>query len=169
MGRRGWASRPRGEPWERRIPPSQTTPAERQGRPYDTCGRGALSTKRGVAPTTLRPSLAVGRSDQPSTAEGVFSPGTIEIGWRLAPQFWGNGYVTEMAKALIEFGLKDMKLDEILSFAVPQNTRSINVMQRIGMSRDPARDFKHPAVPNTHKHLQPHVSYVIQNPAKKDA
>lgn len=35
--------------------------------------------------------------------EPVLPAGTMEIGWRLAPEFCGFGYVTEAARALIEF------------------------------------------------------------------
>ena len=104
-----------------------------------------------------------------ATAEGVFPQGTIEIGWRLAPQFWGNGYVTEMGKALIKFGFTELKLDEILSFAVPENIRSTAVMKRIGMSPDPSRNFSHPQVTAAYPHLKQHVTYSIKRPKKAGA
>jgi RimJ/RimL family protein N-acetyltransferase len=85
--------------------------------------------------------------------------GSIEIGWRLAPEYWGNGYVTDAAKALLAFGFRDLFLDEIVSFAVWNNRRSTAVMERIGMRRDPAGDFDHPRVPDTHPHLKRHVLY----------
>ena len=45
--------------------------------------------------------------------------GTIEIGWRLAPEFWGQGYVTEAADALAApSAFETLGLDEIVSFAV---------------------------------------------------
>ncbi|MBN9034435.1 MAG: GNAT family N-acetyltransferase [Rhizobiales bacterium] len=85
--------------------------------------------------------------------------GTVEIGWRLAPQFWGKGYVTEAAERLLEHGFREMGLDEIVSFAVWNNRRSTAVMERLGMRRDPAGDFDHPKVPDTHPHLKRHVLY----------
>lgn len=88
-------------------------------------------------------------------------PGTVEIGWRLAPEFWGKGYVTEAAKELLAEGFSRLGLDEIVSFAVTGNSRSIAVMERIGMRRDLAGDFDHPAVPDTHPQLKQHVLYRI--------
>ena len=73
--------------------------------------------------------------------------GTIEIGWRLAPEFWGKGYVTEAAEAWLAFGFETLGLDEIVSFAVADNRRSTAVMERLGMTADPASDFDHPAFP----------------------
>lgn len=87
--------------------------------------------------------------------------GTVEIGWRLAPEFWGKGYVTEAATALLELGFETMELDLIVSFAVWNNERSIAVMKRIGMKAEPYRDFDHPRVPDSHPHLKPHVFYRI--------
>jgi RimJ/RimL family protein N-acetyltransferase len=90
---------------------------------------------------------------------GILPDGTIEIGWRLATRFWGNGYVTEAAHALLDYGFNIRGLDEIVSFAVEDNHRSIAVMQRLGMTCDEAGSFIHPRVPDTHPHLQRHVLY----------
>ncbi|EKF20843.1 GNAT family N-acetyltransferase [Nitratireductor pacificus] len=89
----------------------------------------------------------------------ALGPGVIEIGWRLAPEYWGKGYVTEAAAAWLEYGFKTLGLDEIVSFAVAHNRRSIAVMRRIGMTRDAEGDFSHPSVPDSHPHLKPHVLY----------
>jgi RimJ/RimL family protein N-acetyltransferase len=88
-----------------------------------------------------------------------FPAGTVEIGWRLAPEFWGNGYVTEAAREWLRFGFEALGLDDIVSFAVWNNRRSTAVMERIGMRRDIAFDFDHPNVPDTHPALKPHVVY----------
>ncbi len=92
---------------------------------------------------------------------------SIEIGWRLAPQFWGKGYVTEASLKLLDFGFTALGLEEIVSFAVKDNKNSFAVMERIGMERIPTKDFDHPLVPNTHPHLKPHLFYAIENPIKK--
>lgn len=93
--------------------------------------------------------------------EPFASQGSVEIGWRLAPEFWGKGYVTEAAKALLRTGFEDIGLEEIISFAVWNNIRSTAVMQRIGMRRDESRDFDHPSVPDSHPHLKRHAFYVL--------
>ena len=91
--------------------------------------------------------------------EPLVPAGTIEIGWRLAPEFWGFGYVTEAAEALLDFGFETLGREEIISFAVWNNRRSTAVMERLGMRRDPAADFDHPRVPDTHPELKRHVLY----------
>src|SRR5262245_11217128 len=39
----------------------------------------------------------------------------VEVGWRLAPAYWGKGYATEGAKAALAFGFEQIGLREILS------------------------------------------------------
>ena len=96
---------------------------------------------------------------QQAGLEPVLPAGTVEIGWRLAPEHWGNGYVTEAAKAWLTFGFEELGLPEIVSFAVWNNRRSTAVMERIGLDRDPDADFDHPKVPDTHPELKRHVLY----------
>ena len=45
------------------------------------------------------------------------------------------------------FGFEDLDLDEIVSFTVPGNVKSRAVMERLGMTRDPADDFENPNLP----------------------
>jgi RimJ/RimL family protein N-acetyltransferase len=85
--------------------------------------------------------------------------GTVEIGWRLAPEFWGKGYVREAAEAWLAYGFETLGLDEIVSFAVEGNHRSTAVMERIGMTADPSADFDHPGIPDSHPALKRHVFY----------
>lgn len=89
----------------------------------------------------------------------IFPEETVEIGWRVAVRHWGNGYVTEAAKVLLADGFTKRGLDEIISFAVPANLRSLAVMQRIGMHRDPSRDFDHPRINDDYGHLKHHITY----------
>ncbi|MFP5078221.1 GNAT family N-acetyltransferase [Rhizobium sp. YIM 134829] len=91
----------------------------------------------------------------------LFPADMVEIGWRLARPFWGKGYVTETALALLRLGFEDFGLPEIVSFAVPENDRSLAVMQRLGFRPDPTRDFDHPRVPDTHPALKRHVFHAM--------
>jgi len=92
--------------------------------------------------------------------EAPFTP-CVEVGWRLAPEHWGKGYATEGARAAIDYGFDVIKLPEILSWTVPANTRSRRVMEKLGMTRDPADDFEHPLLAPGHP-LRPHVLYRIR-------
>lgn len=87
-----------------------------------------------------------------------FRPDVVEIGWWLARPFWGRGFATEGARAVLKDGFERHSLNEIVSFTVPANTRSWHVMERLGMTHDPADDFDHPRFPPGHR-LRRHVLY----------
>jgi RimJ/RimL family protein N-acetyltransferase len=89
--------------------------------------------------------------------EAHFTP-SVEIGWRFGAEHWGHGYATEGARAVLEFGFDVLRLEEIVSFTVPENVRSRHVMEKIGMTHDPADDFDHPLLPDGHR-LRRHVLY----------
>ena len=86
-----------------------------------------------------------------------FTP-CVEIGWRLSVEHWGYGYTTEGAKAVLALGFGHLGLLEIVALTIPANYRSRRVMERIGMSHNPADDFDHPDVPEPMKR---HVLYRI--------
>jgi RimJ/RimL family protein N-acetyltransferase len=64
-----------------------------------------------------------------------------EIGWRLMRAAWGHGYATEAATAALRDALTRCGLTEVMAYTGADNLRSQAVMARLGMRRDPARDF----------------------------
>jgi RimJ/RimL family protein N-acetyltransferase len=87
-----------------------------------------------------------------------------EIGWRLLPEHWRQGYASEAARALLAHAFDDLGFSRIVAFAVSDNVASINVMKSIGMIAEPHFDFDHPNVPDTHPHLKRHVVYAANRP-----
>lgn len=96
---------------------------------------------------------------QEPSYELPFGPCT-EIGWRLAREHWGHGFATEAARACLRFAFEGRDLDEIVSFTAVPNQRSIAVMERLGMHRDP-ETFAHPKVP-ADSPLREHVLYRLR-------
>ncbi len=90
--------------------------------------------------------------------ETPFTP-AVETGWMYARSAWGKGYATEAALALLSHGFEDLKLPEIVAFAVHNNHASISVMKRIGLIHDTNSNFDHPRVPDSQGHLRRHVLY----------
>jgi RimJ/RimL family protein N-acetyltransferase len=84
-----------------------------------------------------------------------FTP-AVEIGWRLCRSSWGHGYASEAAQCALGFAFDEVGLREVVSFTSTTNVRSQAVMQRIGMTYDPADDFDHPLLDEGHP-LQRHV------------
>jgi RimJ/RimL family protein N-acetyltransferase len=96
------------------------------------------------------------------TFDAAFTP-AVEAAWRLARPYWGQGYACEAARAVIEDGFSRLGLAEIVAITTPANTRSWQLMERLGMVRDIAGDFDHPRVPAEHR-LVRHVLYRLRRP-----
>jgi RimJ/RimL family protein N-acetyltransferase len=90
--------------------------------------------------------------------EAHFTP-AVEVGWRLARDAWGHGYATEGGRAALAFAFDELGLEEVVSFTAVVNERSRKVMERLGMTRDPADDFDHPSI--TDGPLRRHVLYRV--------
>ena len=60
-------------------------------------------------------------------------PATGDIGYTFNPRFWGRGYATEAARALVAFGFRDLRLHRIYATCDPDNRASARVMEKIGM------------------------------------
>lgn len=105
----------------------------------------------GVAPFVGFAGLTWARFSAP------FTP-CVEVGWRLAFEYWGHGYATEAARLALGYGFGTAALSEVVSFTSATNRRSRAVMKRLGMRRDPAEDFDYPGFSEGHP-LRRHVLY----------
>lgn len=85
----------------------------------------------------------------------------MEIGWRLARDAWGKGYAREAAEASIAWAWAHTDTPEIAAMTNIANVRSWRLMERLGMTRDHASDFDHPAVAEGDP-LRPHILYRIK-------
>jgi len=83
----------------------------------------------------------------------------VEIGWRLAPEFWGSGYAPEAAKQALAYAFNTLSLSEVYSFTALQNESSRRVMVQVGM-RNTHQDFDHPKLAVDHP-LARHCLYKI--------
>ena len=83
----------------------------------------------------------------------------VEVGWRLAKEYWGKGYATEAAKASLDFAFKKLNLSEVYSFASVSNRKSWAVMERLKMVNT-KENFEHPDIPKNNL-LREHVLYKI--------
>jgi ribosomal-protein-alanine N-acetyltransferase len=57
-----------------------------------------------------------------------------EIGWWLAPDYWGRGLAIEAARAALRDATVRVGLRRIISIAHPDNTRSIRIMEKLGLA-----------------------------------
>jgi RimJ/RimL family protein N-acetyltransferase len=84
------------------------------------------------------------------TFHAAFTP-CVEIGWRLAREYWGHGLATEGAREIVRYAFQELQLRELVSFTVPANVRSLRVMKKLGMTCDPNDCFDHPRLPIGHR------------------
>ncbi len=89
---------------------------------------------------------------------GVPGAGEVEVGWRLARQFWGRGYATEAARAALGFAFGELALAEVNSITAVINVPSLAVMERLGMAF--VAEFEHPRVAPGSP-LRAHVRYRV--------
>lgn len=66
----------------------------------------------------------------------VWYPDDLELGWRLAPAYWGQGYASEAGAAWLAFAFEAHGVDRVISIADVPNARSIAVMKRLGFTLD---------------------------------
>lgn len=78
-----------------------------------------------------------------------------EIGWRLIPEVWGNGFATEGAAAVLKYA-KEQGIEEVYAFTSENNEASRKVMEKIGMKR--FDHFEYPELSKYHP-LKKHVRY----------
>jgi ribosomal-protein-alanine N-acetyltransferase len=88
----------------------------------------------------------------------------VEIGWRLTYDHWGKGLATEGAQAVVRYAFETLGLPGLVSFTSTGNLRSRRVMEKIGMTHNPADDFDHPRIPEGHP-LRRHVLYRLNPPS----
>lgn len=62
--------------------------------------------------------------------------GCGEIGYFLLPEFWGKGYATELANALMEVGFTKLNLHKLCARCNSNNIKSEGIMKKIGMTKE---------------------------------
>ena len=61
---------------------------------------------------------------------------SAEIWYKLHPDYWGKGFGTEAAMALINFGFSTLNLHRIEAGCAVQNIASARVLEKAGMTRE---------------------------------
>jgi len=83
----------------------------------------------------------------------------VEVGWQFAQSAWGKGFATEAASGALNFAFSELDLDRVFSITARLNSRSLAVMERLGM-QDTGADFDHPKISELSP-LRPHRLYAI--------
>jgi RimJ/RimL family protein N-acetyltransferase len=70
---------------------------------------------------------------------GDFSTGVSELGYWIGAQYWGKGYCTEAARAMVDYGFRALKLCRVHAAHFGQNQASGKVMKKVGMQQEGLR------------------------------
>ena len=73
--------------------------------------------------------------------------GANEIGWTLAERAWGQGYATEAARAVLDYGFAASHCPAIFGQTSDSNVGSTRMMLRLGFERLLALDYFDPDYP----------------------
>jgi RimJ/RimL family protein N-acetyltransferase len=115
-----------GRPVPREVVVGETLPVILSG--YRTPGPGygfwAAVEKRTQAFLgwfSLRPAASVGLS------------GGLELGYRLLPAYWGRGYASEGARALVELAFTELRAERVVATTMTVNMASRRVLEKAGL------------------------------------
>jgi RimJ/RimL family protein N-acetyltransferase len=66
----------------------------------------------------------------------------IEVGYRLNPDYWNRGLITEAARAVHDHGFRDCKLSRVISLIHPENIPSRRVAEKNEMKVEKEITFR---------------------------
>ncbi len=92
-----------------------------------------LYAEHGYGPYLLEPLDGVA----PMGICGLFQRDNLEfpdLGYSLLPAFRGRGFALEAASAVLAHARDDLEIAEILAIVSPENTRSIRLLETLGMN-----------------------------------
>ena len=69
------------------------------------------------------------RKKQPNTHQA-------ELGYEIAPLYWGQGYATEAAQKMLDFGFEHLELHRVWASCLAENKASARVLERLGMKQE---------------------------------
>lgn len=87
-----------------------------------------------------------------------------EIFYKLLPEFWGNGYATEISKKIIEIGFEDFKLHRITAGFAIENIKSKRVLEKSGLT---AEGILRKILPIRGKWMDSYIYSIIEDDYKK--
>jgi len=60
----------------------------------------------------------------------------VDLGFAFLPKFWGQGYATEAASAVLHHGRTELRLERIVAVTTPENQASLTLLKRLGMKHE---------------------------------
>ena len=64
---------------------------------------------------------------------------SIDLGFRLARPYWGQGFATEAASAWVRLAFERLGIDRLTAFTHPSNVASVGVLRKVGFAETGSR------------------------------
>ncbi len=99
-------------------------------------GQGIWAAEHGgrvIGTGLLKPLPASGHPHADDPLRRVLSA-DVEVGWHLGRDWWGQGFATELGRALVAYGYRQLGLDRISAVVEPPNEASRQVALRCGLA-----------------------------------
>ena len=103
--------------------------------------RSSISAARFAEQTLDRTDLFAIREKKSSNLIGIFvecevdqKNHSLEIGYGLGSKSWGNGYMTEIVQAMLDYYFRYTDFRTVYASFFPENTASKKVMEKCGMN-----------------------------------
>jgi RimJ/RimL family protein N-acetyltransferase len=106
---------------------------------YERHGLGLLAVELKASQTAIGMCGLLKREELPEP----------DIGFAYLPDFWGQGFAFEAAKAVMNDARDSLKLNRVLAIVNPDNDASIKLLERLGLKFERLKgDVKLYALPN---------------------
>jgi ribosomal-protein-alanine N-acetyltransferase len=77
------------------------------------------------------------RLEEPGASSG-------DMGYELDPRYWGHGYATEAAGAMLDFAFSELGIERVEAWCIAENLASARVLEKLGMRlKERERDKEH--------------------------
>ena len=92
---------------------------------------------------------------KPAAGSACDAADDAEISWHLLPRFWGQGFATEGACAVLDHAMHIVRPERVVAYALPDNIRSLRVIRRVGL----------PYIADRHHAGRPHAFFALSRKA----
>jgi RimJ/RimL family protein N-acetyltransferase len=66
----------------------------------------------------------------------------LEVGWTTTPERWGEGFATELGRAMVEVAFGPLQAPDLVAFTLPHNGASRRVMEKLGFAYEKTSPYK---------------------------
>lgn len=58
----------------------------------------------------------------------------VDLGYRLGPDYWGQGLASEACRAAMDYAWRELELDRVVAMVIHKNVASIRVLEKLGFN-----------------------------------